>query len=119
MVPTMIAMMLAHPVGGLSPRYRHLPTTHHRCPHRFCQAAWVVHVDGDRPGLWEDRARRAVDSVPTDDQLASVVDMGTLTVAIEDHDQLGCDPVSNDRMRFHGGEFGRLAGLDHDLAIAE
>ena len=53
------------------------------------------------------------------DQLARCVEMGTFTLAIEDHAQLESDTVSNDRMRFHGDEFGRLAGLDHDLAIAE
>ena len=49
MVPTMIAMMLAHPSSGpgVSPRCRRSPTAHRRCPHRFstscsgCSRRWT------------------------------------------------------------------------------
>jgi len=47
------------------------------------------------------------------------VDVGALTLAVEDHDHL-CGPVDGHKsVGRHGGELGGLADLDIDLAVAE
>jgi hypothetical protein len=47
------------------------------------------------------------------------MDVGALTVAIEDHDELGRAVDGCEGVRRHGAELGGLAGLDEDLAFAQ
>lgn len=47
------------------------------------------------------------------------MDVGTLAVAIEDHDELGRAIDGYEGVWGHGGELGGLAGLDDDLAFAQ
>jgi len=48
-----------------------------------------------------------------------VMDVGTLAVAVEDHDEFGRAVDGCEGVRRHGAELGGLAGLDEDLAFAE
>jgi hypothetical protein len=45
--------------------------------------------------------------------------MSVLAIAVEDHQQLGRPVDRGERVGCHGGELGRLAGLDGDLTVAE
>ena len=47
-----------------------------------------------------------------------MVDVGALSVAVEDHDELGRAVDGREGVWRHGGELGGLAGLDGDLAFA-
>lgn len=48
-----------------------------------------------------------------------VMNVGTLPVSVEDHDELGRAVDGHEGVGRHGGELGRLAGLDSDLAIPQ
>lgn len=51
--------------------------------------------------------------------IGSLVEMGAMAIAVEDHDQLSGTVDGRDRVRGHRRKLGSFAGLDYDLTFAE